>query len=96
MCTDAADFDVFPYDIWKSGHRLKLSMQDMFPKLNYGVIKQLGSELLPKLYSESQRFDGDQLGELGTKDFILKKVYGLYPRIVHRVGLNSDMITVSK
>lgn len=83
VCTDAADFDVFPYDIWKSGHRLKLSMQNLFPKLDYGVIKQLGSELLPKLYSEYQRFDGDQLGEQGTKDLILEKVYGLYPRIVH-------------
>jgi len=91
--TDAADLKVFPYDIWKSGHKIELSLQKLFPKLNYEVLKKIGSELLAKLYKEHQLFDGGQLGEQGTKDFILERVYEVYPRKVNSLdGLFSVLL----
>lgn len=80
VCTDAADTKIFPYDIWNTGHRIELSLQKLFPRLNYGVLKQIGSELLAKVYREYQLFDGGQLGEQGTMDFILERVYEIFPR----------------
>lgn len=75
-----SDLGVVPYDIWKRSYKLELSLQHIFPKLSYNVLSQVDSELLAKVYRAYRDYDGSNMGEKGTQDFILERVYGIYPR----------------
>lgn len=72
-----------PYDIWKAGRKLSFSLADIFPKLSYPVVASLERPYLDRLYAAYSEYDGGELGERATKDFIFKHVYGIVPELIN-------------
>lgn len=72
-----------PYDIWQAGRKLSFSLADIFPKLSYPVIASLERSDLDRLYRAYLEYDGPELGEKATKDFILKHVFGIVPDVIN-------------
>jgi hypothetical protein len=71
-----------PYDIQLKCSFIELSLRNLFPKLSYSVIKELFTEVIDRLYIAYQNYDGPILGDNGTKEFILKHVYGIIPEAI--------------
>ncbi|OIQ09534.1 PglZ domain protein [Moorella thermoacetica] len=72
-----------PYDIWKAGRKLSFSLADIFPKLSYPVVASLERSNLDRLYKAYLEYDGAELGEGATRDFILKHVFGIVPELIN-------------
>ncbi len=72
-----------PYDIWKAGRKLSFTLADIFPKLSYPVVASLERFYLDRLYRAYLEYDGGELGERATKEFILKHVFGIVPELIN-------------
>lgn len=66
-----------PYDLLKAGRPLTFALHQLFPKLNYPVIAGLDRSYLDAVDEGYQKHDGEQLTERGTKEFVLKKCFGV-------------------
>jgi len=66
-----------PYDLLKAGRPLTFALHQLFPKLNYPVIAGLDRAYLDAVDEGYQKHDGEQLTERGTKEFVLKKCFGV-------------------
>ncbi|MBA1336320.1 MAG: hypothetical protein HPY66_2755 [Firmicutes bacterium] len=73
---------IIPYDIRSKCFFVELTLREIFPKLSYTVIKELYNEVFDKLFKVYSHYNGPKLGDKGTKDFILKNVYGVIPEII--------------
>lgn len=76
--------DDLPWDYLRDGRRVSLSLADLFPKLSYGVVRQIGSEHLEALFDAQLKHAAQTLGEAGTKDFILTHIFGVSPYLISR------------
>jgi hypothetical protein len=74
--------DDLPWDYLREGRRVSLSLADLFPKLSYGVVRQIGSEYLEALFDAHSKHAVQSLGEVATKDFILTHIFGLSPYLI--------------
>lgn len=72
-----------PYDIWKAGRKLSFTLADIFPKLSYPVVASLERFYLDRLYRAYSEYGGGELGERATKEFILKHVFGIVPKLIN-------------
>lgn len=66
-----------PYDIYEKGITIEISINKLFPKLSYSVVKNLDVDYLEKLYDSYKSYNGEKLGNIGTLNFILKSIYNL-------------------
>jgi hypothetical protein len=73
-----------PWDYLRQARKVSLSLADVFPKLSYSVVKQLGSELLPGLFDAQSRYAHQALGEAATKEFVLTHIFRLSPHLITR------------
>ena len=73
-----------PFDVLSAGQRVSLSLGDLFPGLNYPVIEALEPSDLGALYEAVQAYCPGNLGELHTKDFVLKHVFEVAPELIKR------------
>lgn len=73
---------IIPYDIRSKCFFVQLTLREIFPKLSYTVIKELYNEVFDKLFKVYTHYNGPKLGDKGTKDFILKNVYGVIPEVI--------------
>ena len=71
-----------PFDLLKAGRQLTFALHQLFPKLNYPVIEKLERVYLDAIDEGYQKYDGDQLTERGTKEFVLKNCFKIVPDIV--------------
>ena len=71
-----------PYDLLKAGRPLTFALHQLFPKLNYPVIAGLDRSYLDAMDEGYQKHDGEQLTERGTKEFVLKKCFGIVPDLL--------------
>jgi hypothetical protein len=71
-----------PYDLLKAGRPLTFALHQLFPKLNYPVIAGLDRSYLDAVDEGYQKHDGEQLTERGTKEFVLKKCFGIVPDLL--------------
>ena len=71
-----------PFDLLKAGRHLTFALHQLFPKLNYPVIEKLDRVYLDAIDDGYQKYDGEQLTERGTKEFVLKKCFGIVPEIL--------------
>ena len=76
--------DDLPWDYLRHGRRVSLSLADLFPKLSYGVVRQIGPEHFEALFSAHAKHAVQSLGEIGTKDFVLTHIFGLSPYLISR------------
>jgi hypothetical protein len=71
-----------PYDLLKAGRQLTFALHQLFPKLNYPVIAGLERNYLDAVDEAYRLYDGDQLTERETKDFVLMHCFGIVPKLV--------------
>ncbi len=73
-----------PWDYLRQARKLTLSLAELFPKLSYAVVRQLGSEMLPSLFEAQARHAHQSLGEAATKEFVLTHIFRISPHLVTR------------
>jgi hypothetical protein len=64
-----------PYDLWRQGQHVHLSLNNFFPNLSYPMVQQLTPSQIKYLGRISQ--PTKRLGHDGTIKFILKEVFGI-------------------
>jgi len=67
------------------------SDEELFPKLSYTVIKELEHTQLDKLYNAYINYQGEQLSDTATKEFLLKNIYDIAPEMIRT---RADLIKV--
>lgn len=73
-----------PWDYLRQARKLSLSLAELFPKLSYAVVRQLGSEMLPALFAAQARHAHQSLGEAATKEFVLTHIFRVSPHLITR------------
>lgn len=73
-----------PFDLLRDAGRAVLSLGDLFPDLNYPVIETLEPTDLGALHEAVEAYRPSPLGELQTKDFVLKHVFEVAPELIKR------------
>ncbi|MGK0674766.1 MAG: BREX-3 system phosphatase PglZ [Halothiobacillaceae bacterium] len=73
-----------PWDYLRQARKLSLSLAELFPKLSYAVVRQLGSEMLPSLFEVQARHAHQSLGEAATKEFVLTHIFRISPHLITR------------
>lgn len=71
-----------PYDLLQNGRPLHFSLSVLFPNLTYHEVAALDPSDLDTLYLAQTTFQADNLGENGSRDFILRHVFGLDAALV--------------
>ncbi|MEW6624167.1 MAG: BREX-3 system phosphatase PglZ [Bacillota bacterium] len=71
-----------PYDILEQFYCERISLRDIFPKLSYTVVRDVYVDCMDRLYKVYQGYNGEELGDRGTMDYILKSVYGIYVELI--------------
>lgn len=66
------------------GRKVSLSLADLFPRLSYGVIRQIDSEHHEVLFQAHNRHATQPLREGATKDFILTHIFRISPYLLSR------------
>jgi hypothetical protein len=64
-----------PYDLLQIGEKIAFNLGDLFPNLNYRVLKELDRTYYDVLYEAVQKYQPELLGENLTKEFILRHVF---------------------
>lgn len=78
------DLNALPWDYGRMGRKVSLSLADMFPRLSYGVIRQIDSEYHEALFLAHNKHATQPLGEGATKDFILTHIFRISPYLLGR------------
>lgn len=73
-----------PWDYLRQARKVSLSLAELFPKLSYAVLRQLGSEILPSLFEAQARHATQAMGEAATKEFVLTHIYRVSPHLITR------------
>lgn len=76
--------DALPWDYLRSARRVNLILAELFPRLNYPVLRQLGSEMLPALFDAQAEHAQQPLGESATKEFVLTHIFRTSPHLISR------------
>lgn len=78
------DLKTLPWDYIRMGREVSLSLADLFPRLSYGVIRQMDSEHHEALFLAHNKHAPQPLGEGATKDFILTHIFRISPYLLSR------------
>lgn len=78
------DLNALPWDYVRMGRKVSLSLADLFPRLSYGVIRQIESEYHEALFLAHNKHATQPLGEGATKDFILTHIFRISPYLLSR------------
>jgi hypothetical protein len=76
------EVDKLPWDYLQQARRVSLSLADLFPKLSYGVVRQLGAEHLEALFDAQTKYASQVLGDAATKEFALLHVFQISPHLI--------------
>ena len=81
----SAEPDSLPWDYLRQARTVHLSLANLFPRLSYGVARQVAAEHLDALFDAHAKHASQSLGEAATKDFILTHVFRLAPHLISRL-----------
>ncbi|PIQ51528.1 MAG: alkaline phosphatase [Comamonadaceae bacterium CG12_big_fil_rev_8_21_14_0_65_59_15] len=73
-----------PWDYLSQARHVSLSLANVFHKLSYPVIRQIGAEYLEALFAAQGRHATQVLGESATKEFILTHIFRISPHLISR------------
>ncbi len=76
------DFESLPFDVLSRAHRLNLTLQELFPKLSYDVVRQLDPTLYDALHRAQDDHATQQLGDKLTKEFVLLHLFEAVPALI--------------
>ena len=79
--TDVGDL---PWDYLSRARRVSVSLANLFPRLSYTVVRQIGPQHHEALYAAQTRHATQSLGESATKEFILTHVFRISPHLISR------------
>jgi len=83
MCGQDVDFRaLLPFDVLSRARTLSFALGDIFPNLNYPVLRAMEPQYLDLLYDAQRRFSPGVLGENATKDFILRHVFEIAAELI--------------
>jgi hypothetical protein len=71
-----------PFDLLKVGRQLTFALHQLFPKLNYLVLSGLDRPYLDDVAKSYETYDGNQLTERETKEFLLMHCFGVVPKLI--------------
>lgn len=77
-----SSIDSLPYDLLCAGRRLAFDLGSLFPRLSYPILQSLDRGLLDALFDAQTRATHDQMGDNGTKDFVLRHVFGIAGELI--------------
>lgn len=78
------DLNTLPWDYVRMGRKVSLSLADLFPRLSYGIIRQIDSEHHEVLFLAYNKHATQPHGESATKDFILTHIFRISPYLLGR------------
>ena len=73
-----------PWDYLKQARRVSLSLANLFPKLNYPVVRALGAEYHEALFAAQTKHASQMLGGDATKEFVLTHIFKISPHLISR------------
>lgn len=73
-----------PWDYRRQARTVSLSLADLFPKLSYPVVRQLGAEYLEQLFEAQAKHAVQTSGEAATKEFVLMHIFRISPHLLSR------------
>jgi hypothetical protein len=79
--TDTSDL---PWDYLKLARSVHLSLANLFPRLSYPVVRQIGAEHHEALFAAQSKHASQALGESGTKEFVLTHIFKISPHLISR------------
>ena len=79
--TNIADL---PWDYLRQARTVSLSLADLFPKLSYTVVRQIGAEYLEQLFEAQSKHASQPIGEAATKEFVLMHIFRISPHLITR------------
>jgi len=85
------DLRNLPYDLLQGATQISFSLAELFPNLSYPIIKELEHTQLDKLYNAYVEYQGEQLSDTATKEFLLKNIYGI---ALEMIKTRADLIKI--
>ena len=76
------DLQHLPYDLLRDGRQIAFDLSTLFPHLTYNEVAALDRRELDALYEAQLKFPPGDLGENGSRDFILRHVFGIDAHLV--------------
>jgi hypothetical protein len=73
-----------PWDYLRQARRVSLSLANLFPRLSYPVVRQIGAEHHEALFDAQSKHASQALGESATKEFILTHIFKISPHLISR------------
>lgn len=73
-----------PWDYLRQARRVSLSLANLFPKLSYPVVRQIGAEHHEALFAAQAKHASQALGESATKEFVLTHIFKISPHLMSR------------
>ncbi|MGZ9709414.1 BREX-3 system phosphatase PglZ [Glaciimonas sp. GNP009] len=80
----SAETGKLPWDYLRQARIVPLSLANLFSKLSYGVVRQIGAEHLETLFDAQSRHASQSLGEAATKEFVLTHIFRVSPHLMSR------------
>jgi hypothetical protein len=80
----SAETGELPWDYLRQARIVPLSLANLFSKLSYGVVRQIGAEHLEALFEAQFKHASQSLGEAATKEFILTHIFRVGPHLMSR------------
>lgn len=87
--SDPRGLERLPYDLLQAGRKLSFSLSNLFPNLNYPVIRDLPHRYLDALYEAQIHHPTGQLGTNATREYILRHVFEIAPELISK---DSDLL----
>ena len=81
-----------PYDLSRSSRRLSFSLDSLFPRLSWAVVRGMNPSDLDALHAaQAQEPPRRRFGLSGTRKFVLRHVFGIAPETIRQA---SDLLGV--
>ncbi len=76
--------DNLPWDYLRQARTVHLSLANLFPRLSYGVVRQIAAGHRDALFEAHGKYAPQSLGDAATKDFILTHIFRFGPHLISR------------
>jgi hypothetical protein len=86
---ETCDLEKLPADLLQDARHLAFYVKDVFPNLSYTVVSKLDRMYFDVLFLAHNHYAKQVLGELLTKEFILKHVFETVPELIKK---ESDLL----
>jgi hypothetical protein len=80
----ASDITNLPWDYLRKARQVSVSLANLFPRLSYTVLRQIGPEHREALFVAQARHATQSLGESATKEFVLTHIFKISPHLIAR------------